>query len=687
MSLARGKRHGYAGVGLLALLVAPLALAQGSFFRVAPGPLDESHAEYDNSEGCPKCHEANTGVTNARCLDCHKILRARMASKSGLHASFTGKCIQCHPGHKGRTTSIIDWQHVGGQQTFDHERTGFALGNHHAQLACTACHVKRMKSGRISYLGLERACESCHKGVHRFARPELAKHCDLCHEPGKVNRGMRLGDRESKHFEWTKLLLPGKHLEQPCIKCHPKAEMPGRPEPRTCTDCHRPSHPTPPALAKCADCHKEAEPWKSATVDHRRFGFALLGKHATLGCKRCHPAGAKTDYSPGACTNCHQHRNAHKGQFTDRPCDSCHIEGGKRTLPFDHNKDTRFRLEGFHADPKVRGNCANCHAQKIYRTEKLACVDCHKDKHKGQSGPKCTECHSVNQRWKDARYNRKHEKFPLEGLHRQVKCLKCHPDSKYKLGHVQCVDCHGKTDPHKGRLGTACEKCHVPEKGAPKFNHDKMTHFARTGAHQRVECGYCHRTARAEPPAVGWTKLEPAAKLDRTFPLMGKRCVDCHADPHKGQVGADCKLCHDTASFHRLSAAGRAQRPSDHDRGWLGRHVTLPFDDNDLSAEGRSCARCHGTPACDRCHRTVRPKSHTALWRLRTHGTAAAFDSESCRVCHVTGACIQCHRTSAPLNHRGAWGTLHGYAAGTFADNNCYVCHSRADCQACHRPR
>lgn len=687
MSLARARTRIVLSIGLMVLLAAPWVLAQGSFFRVSPGPLSESHAEHDNSDGCPKCHEPNTGVTNAKCLDCHKPLRERIARKLGLHATFTGKCIQCHPGHKGRTTSIVDWQHVGGQQTFDHARTGFPLSNHHAQLACTACHTKRLKSGRISYIGLDRECQSCHKGVHKLSKPELANQCDLCHAAGKVNRGMRLAEWERKHFELTKLVLPGKHLEQPCTKCHPKAAMPGRSPPRACTDCHRPNHPVTPALAKCTECHKEAQPWKNATVDHRRFGFALFGKHTTLDCKRCHQGGAKLDYEPGGCASCHQHRNAHKGQFDNKPCETCHVEGGKRTQPFDHNKEARFHFEGLHADPKIRNKCISCHPQKIFRTEKLGCADCHKDKHKGQLGPKCTDCHSVTQRWKDTRNNIKHLKFPLEGRHREVKCEKCHPAGKYKLGEVHCVNCHGKTDPHKGKLGTACEKCHTPNKGAPKFNHDKMTQFARTGAHRLLECGYCHRPPGSTKPAIGWTKTAPPGTLDRTFPLMGKSCVDCHADPHKGAAGSSCQQCHGTDSFRKLTPAARAQRPSDHDRGWLGRHTSLPFDENDLLAEGRACARCHGIASCDRCHRSTRPKSHTALWRLRGHGTAAAFDPGSCTVCHVTGACIQCHRTTAPLNHRGAWGTLHGFAAGTFADNNCYVCHSRSDCLACHKPK
>lgn len=685
LAAAKTRLLALAGFSLAMVLLAPWALAQGSFFRVSPGPLSESHAELDNSDGCIKCHEANKGVTNAKCLDCHKTLRARIASKMGLHATFTGNCIQCHPGHKGRTTSIIDWKYVGGQQTFKHEQTGFALTNYHAQVACTACHTKRMKSGRISYLGLLPDCQSCHKNVHKFTQPELAKKCDLCHPLGKVSKGMRLSQWENQHRELTKLVLPGKHLEQPCTKCHPKAEMAGRTKPRGCVDCHRPNHPSTPQVADCVQCHKEGQPWKNATIDHRRFGFALLGKHKSLDCKRCHVNGSTVNYSEGACSNCHQHRNAHKGQFADKSCDSCHIEGGKRTRLFDHNKDTRYPLLGFHAEPEVRTKCVSCHPQEIYRTGKLGCTDCHKDKHKGQSGPNCTQCHSVTQHWKDARWAQKHVKFPLEGLHRKVKCESCHPGSKYKLGNVRCVDCHRKTDPHKGNLGDACEKCHVPEKGAPKFNHEKMTRFTRTGEHLRVACAFCHRQVPPTPPAVGWIKQEVAPKLDRLFPVMGKRCVDCHADPHKGALGSDCGKCHTTSTFRALSAGAGLLRPSDHGPGWLGKHKSLPFDENELREEGRSCTRCHGT--CDRCHRTMLPKSHTALWRLRGHGTAAAFDSESCRVCHMTGTCVQCHRHNAPLNHRGAWPTLHGFAAGTFADSNCYVCHSRADCLACHKPK
>jgi hypothetical protein len=687
--MKHGSLSGSTWLAIAALLLAPGAWAQNAFFRASPGPLNESHAEFDTSEGCVKCHDSGKGVTDAKCLDCHKPLRERLAKRQGLHATFTGACIRCHPGHKGRDLGIVDWKPVGGQQTFKHELTGFALTRGHAEVGCTACHTKRMKSGRITYLGLSTACESCHKDVHKLARPELAKQCEICHSAvGKSAKGMRLSEWLDPHRRFSDLDFKGKHREQTCVKCHPMAEMGKRVPPRNCVSCHKTTHPVPAALVNCYQCHKDGVAWKAATVDHKRFGFALLGKHQSLDCKRCHVKAAELTYDEGGCATCHQHRNAHKGQFADKACATCHVEGGKRTKPFDHDKDTRFPLLGMHAEPKVRDKCGKCHENKIYRTDKLDCANCHKDKHLGQLGNNCRKCHAVTVKFKETRkmFAKEHVKFALTGSHQDVKCETCHPNGRFRLGKLRCVDCHRKTDPHKGKLGDKCETCHIPDKGAPKFNHEKMTAFPRTGAHKTTPCSFCHRPPTDTPPKVGWTKGEAKAKVDKTFPLLGKRCADCHKDVHKGSAGTACEQCHFTSNFRRLiPGSAAAMRPADHNRAWVRSHANLPFSDDEPGAEGRSCARCHGSPACDRCHRTNAPKSHTTLWRLRGHGPAAAFDSEGCRVCHQTGTCVQCHRSSAPLNHRGAWKTVHGFAAGTFADSNCYTCHSRGDCLACHQ--
>jgi hypothetical protein len=738
------------------LLAAKLAAAQEGYFRVAPGPLNEGHAAYDNSDGCPKCHVSGQGVTNQKCLSCHGAVQ----QKGGLHATFAGRpCINCHVEHKGRAFNIIEWKNVGGRDTFKHEVTGFSLTDHHGQVACTKCHVKRLKTGRVSYLGTSKDCQSCHAGAHAFARPELSQKCELCHKPGQSLAGQVLRNWQP-HSQYSKLQFEGKHVDQACVNCHKAGKMGGRSSPRGCVDCHVPNHPVTAPTRTCSECHSQTLGFKSAKINHNKFGFPLSGRHAKVGCAACHTRGKKEGpgrtlskacvdchtpthpvvkatincvgchtsggsfkgariehakfglpllgshakrscaschkpkvklaYRAGACTSCHTHKNAHKGQFRDKPCANCHVEGGKRNQPFDHDLDTRFPLIGFHGEEKVKNDCVRCHPGRIYSTGKLNCVDCHADKHKGQLGKDCTKCHSPLLHFNAPRSKEFDHPYPLEGKHKTIPCVSCHVNGNYKLGKLQCYDCHQKDDKHQGKLGRDCGKCHRPEKGAPKFNHDSMTKFQRTGVHRTVACSLCHQRKTPQNPALSvadWKKTA-AGKLDLTFPVRGKQCSDCHADPHQGNVGSDCSACHSTADFRGISG-GRAKsiRPRDHGGSWLRRHATLPENDRDPGAEKRSCATCHGAPSCTHCHRTNPPRSHTALFRIRTHGAVASFDPSACSTCHIGASCIQCHRRTPPLNHRGAWRTMHGYAAGSFADNNCFVCHRRSDCALCHRTR
>ncbi len=722
------------------------------YFRVSPGPLNQGHAAYDHSEGCVNCHVSGQGVTNGKCLNCHGNVR----HQGGLHASFGNRpCIDCHTEHKGRQYSIIDWSTVGGRDSFRHDQVGFSLKNDHAQVACTKCHVARLRTGRTSYLGLSPSCQSCHAQIHRLTRAELSQQCDICHPPGKTLHGARLSSWIGPHARYSGVVLEGKHPEQACTQCHPQAHMPGRSPPRSCVDCHTPNHPVTSRTSSCQSCHSQSAGFGEARVDHKQYGFPLSGRHATVGCGSCHkkgtgerkgvrgcidchqathpvvrstancrschvpgqsfrgakfdhtatgmpllgrhqklrcgnchnPKNRKLSYGEGGCSNCHTHRNAHQGQFADKPCATCHVEGGKRTSPFDHNRDTRFALVGFHAEPTVKDNCEACHPKRLYRTGKTHCVDCHDDKHRGSLGRDCERCHSPSAPFDAPRSKEiSHREFPLEGKHKTIACVACHPNDRYRLGHKDCVDCHAKDDVHQGRLGRDCGKCHRPEKGAPKFSHDRMTPFPRTGAHQRVRCSTCHqsRTAGAKPRTLSqWKSVAPAG-LDRRFPVYGKDCRDCHADPHRGRYGTDCAQCHQP---HRFSAVSRLVnvRPRDHTAGWLRFHTTLP--EPDRKADKASCAGCHGSPSCQNCHRTSAPRSHTGLFRSKTHGRAASFDPGACRTCHQTASCTACHRRTAPLSHRGAWTTLHGYAAGGFGDSNCFVCHRRADCAACHRSR
>ena len=740
---------------LLSGLLAPTtALAQG-FFRVSPGLLNEGHAAYDNSDGCQKCHEANQGVTNQKCLSCH----ATTLHSGGLHATFGGKsCVKCHAEHKGRAFSIIDWQTIGGRDAFKHEVSGFSLSEHHGQVACPRCHVKRFKTGRVSFFDVSKDCQSCHANAHGFKRPELSKKCDICHKPGQSLHGQLLSAWHSEHDRYSKQKLDGKHENHACGECHKNAQMGERSVPRTCLDCHVPNHPVGDRTRKCLECHDQngefkgtkvnhaqfgfplvgkhassacatchmknvktgpgripspaciachvpAHPltgitaqcptchqsgisFKGAEIDHSKFGFPRLGTHAKLACGRCHDPRVKFEYRKDECTSCHQHRDAHKGQFHDKPCSTCHVEGGKRNGPFNHDIDTRFPLIGNHAEDKVRKNCERCHPGRVYRTGKVNCIDCHEDKHHGELGRDCAKCHSPLSRFDTPKVDSfDHKNFKLEGKHKTLACKSCHGAHEYKLNKHRCFDCHEKDDKHRGKLGQDCAKCHRPEKGAPKFDHNQMTKFPRTGAHQKAECSLCHqpKPAQLSPLSVtDWKKLAPK-KLDLSFPVRGSRCVECHSDPHGGNFGSECGKCHTPIAFNRPSVgAARWVRPANHLASWISSHAVLADDDAEKQVQ-RTCAVCHGAPGCQHCHRTRSPRSHTGIFRIRTHGAVASFDPSPCRTCHQSASCTQCHRRTPPLNHRGAWRTLHGYAAGGFGGNNCFVCHRRADCSLCHR--
>ncbi len=632
------------------------------------------------------------------------------------------------------------------------------MSEYHRQVACTKCHVKRFKTGRVSFFGLSKDCQSCHPNEHSFKQPELAKKCDLCHQPGQSLRGQRLRAWKTEHVKVSKLTLEGKHPDQACVECHKNAQMGERTVPRTCVDCHVPNHPvsdktkncldchdqnagfkgtkvnhskfgfalegkhasTPcatchlknakkgpgqipspacvgchvpahplvQATANCAKCHESGVSFKGAQIDHGQFGFVRLGKHETLSCRRCHERDVKLEYKKGSCSSCHTHRDAHQGQFKDRPCADCHIEGGKRNVPFNHDLDTRFPLIGQHAQDRIRNDCVRCHPGRIYHTAKLDCMDCHVDKHNGQLGKDCSKCHSPLSRFDTpSTANFEHKTFKLEGKHTTLACKSCHGQHEYTLNKHRCFDCHEKDDKHRGKLGQDCAKCHRPEKGAPKFDHDRMTKFSKVGPHKKAACSSCHQ-ARTAPLSVAEWKNVPTTKTDLSFPVRGHRCFECHRDPHAGNFGTNCEVCHAPGGFNQVPVAKvRSMRPLDHQGLWVKSHSLLANLDDDVVVAKHSCATCHGAPGCSHCHRTRAPSTHTALFRVRTHGAIASFDSGPCSSCHQAASCTQCHRRTPPINHRGAWRTLHGYAAGGFGDSNCFVCHRRADCLLCHRTR
>lgn len=231
-----------------------------------------------------------------------------------------------------------------------------------------------------------------------------------------------------------------------------------------------------------------------------------------------------------------------------------------------------------------------------------------------------------------------------------------------------CTDCHAlDAEPGEPKIKLAfCEDCHedgapgmtLAAKGRPlkmKFPHDVHTEAA--------ECADCHdATLKGEQ--------KPCQPL-----VTVERCFACHKENDVETPEQACKVCHGVDQ--------RRVAPADHGKAWRLRHGR-ESQWSALAGHGQDCGFCHTRSACSTCHQNTRPQSHTPLWRIRTHGRAAAFDRDTCKTCHETGTCIACHRRTEPASHRGAWRSTHGLVAGSKDDARCTVCHSPAQCTACH---
>lgn len=200
-----------------------------------------------------------------------------------------------------------------------------------------------------------------------------------------------------------------------------------------------------------------------------------------------------------------------------------------------------------------------------------------------------------------------------------------------------------------GQLSARARKMKIP------FRH--ATHVRST------KCRVCHKNVELDNIRNGAPILEP------------KECFACHGQKGVQTPESECATCH--------GENARFRKPEDHLGPWGKRHGEESrwrvFDEH-----GKDCRLCHGGDACVTCHRRERPVDHTGLWRLRTHGKAAAWDRDRCKVCHESGVCIRCHRDTRPLNHTGAWGILHGRALNGAGATSCYVCHDPGWCNKCH---
>ena len=577
-------------VGLAALTAFSLFGAGDAEAQVSPGPLAAPHADLDALTKCFACHSRSETMAQ-RCIACHTEIAWSRSQRRGLHARGDyAECQSCHPDHAGRDFSMVTWEE-GSVERFRHDRSGYALEGAHATARCEQCHAAanqkspaapkiRMKDRNRSYLGLERACASCHRDPHagRFGAS-----CETCHHVTKW------GDLNASTFnhDRTRYPLRGRHVLAACADCHDATRAFG-PKPRfdRCDACHNDVHAGKATLAgrpaDCAACH-DVTTFVTSTFTvalHAKSAYPLEGRHREVACGTCH--GRRPESVPGAslgaagvqlrpkheaCADCHRspHGTQLAGNVKAMACVGCHDLRAFKPARFtaaDHAK-TAFALTGAHG----RTECRACHdahragLPALSETERYgsagfamavperACADCHADPHRGRfsASVSCADCHGAES-FRPARLGVSEHaryRFPLQGAHRAVPCGECHRDLArreppgerstllraakgpdpltFAIARQECVSCHA--GPHGDQFAKpasralSCERCHGVDlfKPATRFDHGRGTAFALEGAHRGVACARCHATVKA-----------PEGERIVRFRGVSTACESCH---------------------------------------------------------------------------------------------------------------------------------------------------------------
>lgn len=425
---------------------------------------------------CAKCHTPAvpggtprwTGLVFDRCNGCH----------SDPHrGSFAATCQGCH--------NTAAWKSVPAAAMatkFDHAKTKYPLLGKHVELRCEQCHAAGDFKKPIAF----QKCSDCHRpDPHsgQFAKRADAGECDSCHTVA----GFKPAKFGLLEHAKTAYPLQGKHATVACERCHIPAGKATlyRIKFAQCMDCHRDEHQgqfaAAPFLSRCENCHtvQGYRPSTYTLARHKTSRFPLTESHVAVPCGDCHKPMdgsavkkvARYRFEDRSCTACHQ--DPHRGQFRERMlktgaggkaagCEACHSLSSWRELSkFDHSS-TRFELVGSHRAVA----CADCHRPPNLETNLLhvnfrgaptKCEDCHKDVHGKQFAPaggvtQCDGCHN-SYKWRPSLFDHTtRTRFALEGVHKNVRCARCHNNIKpvegadvlfYKPTPTECAACHG----------------------------------------------------------------------------------------------------------------------------------------------------------------------------------------------------------------------------------------------------
>src|SRR2546430_11524048 len=203
------------------------------------------------------------------------------------------------------------------------------------------------------------------------------------------------------------------------------------------------------------------------------------------------------------------------------------------------------------------------------------------------------------------------------------KCLDCHKEIARLL--LENLGYHARLE-MKNPNGKDCVRCHLEHNGenfslihwepsVKQFDH-RLTGYPLEGKHSSVACEKCHTPSHMIPEVRGLLKRQNPAG---SYLGASSKCIACHEDYHKGQLGKECQDCHNVNDW-------KAAKQFDHSRTrypLTGLHIQVPcekchkpdtpggpvrFKDMKFAA----CSDCHADPhhgafkqQCEECHTTA----------------------------------------------------------------------------------
>jgi hypothetical protein len=325
---------------------------------------------------CAACHTGPvyTFKLGNTCVDCHL--------KDDKHKTTLGsKCADCH--------TERSWKEPPG---FDHAKSRFPLLGAHVKTACKECHVDAL------YRQTPGRCIDCHKKVDKHER-NLGEKCESCHSEQKWKDVQGRFDHDRSKFQ-----LRNAHAARTvkCQDCHETLRG-MRGTATDCLSCHRRDDKHDGTLGKqCEQCHRDTN-WKVERFDHAKTKFALAGRHQVVQCASCH-LSLRFKEAASDCLSCHRKDDTHKATLGAK-CETCHNARAWTLWDFDHDRATKYKLEGKHRPLK----CTSCHRLPAPAGRAIApvgsdCLSCHRqsDVHEGRFGRRCEQCH-VPESWRQVR--------------------------------------------------------------------------------------------------------------------------------------------------------------------------------------------------------------------------------------------------------------------------------------------